>query len=316
MKHAAATLAFATGALIAPCGAWAQAEPAGSAEAPAGVVVSATRSERNAFDVPVSIDRIDAGTIRDGQVQNSLSEPLVRVPGLVVQNRNNYAQDLQVSSRGFGARAQFGVRGVRLYADGIPATLPDGQGQTSSFDLGSAERIEVMRGPFSSLYGNASGGVIQVSPRTAARADPDRERERRQLGQLAPRTQVRRHLGRAELRRRRVALRHRRLPRPQRGDARPGEREAQDRRRRGDARHADRERALAAGAGSAGPVARAGRAEPAPGRSRVAPLRHAQGCAPGAGRRDGRAPPQRHGQPALRRLRRQPQSRAVPVDTA
>jgi iron complex outermembrane recepter protein len=160
MKPEVATLALATG-LACPLGAWGQAEGE-AAGASGGVVVSATRSERNSFDVPVSIDRVDAQAIRDGQVQNNLSESLVRVPGVVVQNRNNYAQDLQISSRGFGARAQFGVRGVRLYADGIPATAPDGQGQTSNFDLGSAERIEVMRGPFSSLYGNASGGVIQV----------------------------------------------------------------------------------------------------------------------------------------------------------
>ena len=126
------------------------------------IVVTATRSERNSFDLPVSIDRIDADAIREGKPMINLSESLSRVPGVVVQNRQNYSQDLQISSRGFGSRAQFGVRGVRLYADGIPATSPDGQGQTSNFDLGSAERIEVMRGPFSTLYGNASGGVIQV----------------------------------------------------------------------------------------------------------------------------------------------------------
>jgi iron complex outermembrane receptor protein len=91
-----------------------------------------------------------------------LSEALTRVPGLSVLNRQNYAQDLQISSRGFGARSTFGVRGVRLYADGIPLTMPDGQGQASSIDLGSAQRIEVLRGPMSALYGNASGGVIQV----------------------------------------------------------------------------------------------------------------------------------------------------------
>jgi len=126
------------------------------------IVVTATRSERNSFDLPVSIDRIDAGAIRDGRPMINLSETLPQVPGVVVLNRQNYAQDLQISSRGFGARTQFGVRGIRLYADGIPATSPDGQGQTSNFDLGSAERIEVMRGPFSTLYGNSSGGVIQV----------------------------------------------------------------------------------------------------------------------------------------------------------
>lgn len=80
----------------------------------------------------------------------------------MAQNRQNYAQDLQISSRGFGARSTFGVRGLRLYVDGIPATMPDGQGQVSHIDLGSAARIEVLRGPYSVLYGNSSGGVIRV----------------------------------------------------------------------------------------------------------------------------------------------------------
>ncbi len=126
------------------------------------VTVSASRVERDSMDLPVSIDSIDQRTIREGNAQVNLSEVLGRVPGIAVQNRQNYAQDLQISSRGFGARAAFGVRGVRLIADGIPATMPDGQGQAASFDLASAQRIEVMRGPFSSLYGNASGGVVQI----------------------------------------------------------------------------------------------------------------------------------------------------------
>ena len=101
----------------------------------------------------------------------NLSESLQRVPGLVVNLRHNYAQDLQISSRGFGARASFGVRGLRLYTDGIPAAGPDGQGQVSHFDLAGAERIEVLRGPFSALYGNSSGGVITaVSADAAANA--------------------------------------------------------------------------------------------------------------------------------------------------
>ena len=126
------------------------------------VVVTATRSPRPSLEIPASIDRLYADEIRQGRPQVNLSESLGRVPGIVVQNRQNYAQDLQISSRGFGARATFGVRGIRLIADGIPATMPDGQGQASTFALGSAERIEVLRGPFSSLYGNAAGGVIAV----------------------------------------------------------------------------------------------------------------------------------------------------------
>ncbi|MGW8395043.1 TonB-dependent receptor family protein [Pseudoduganella sp. HUAS MS19] len=129
------------------------------------VVVSATRSERAVFDVPAAIDVLDAGRIREGQLRVNASESLAAVPGLVAQNRQNYAQDLQISSRGFGARSAFGVRGVRLIADGIPASMPDGQGQAATFNLDMAERIEVLRGPFSALYGNHSGGVIQLFTR-------------------------------------------------------------------------------------------------------------------------------------------------------
>jgi len=126
------------------------------------VVITATRAPRPSLDIPASVDRLYADEIREGRAQVNLSESLGRVPGIVVQNRQNYAQDLQISSRGFGARATFGVRGIRLISDGIPATMPDGQGQASTFALSSAERMEVLRGPFSSLYGNAAGGVIVV----------------------------------------------------------------------------------------------------------------------------------------------------------
>ena len=126
------------------------------------MTVTATRIERESFDLPVSIDAVNARTIREDRPGVNLSEALNAVPGIVVQNRQNYAQDLQISSRGFGARSTFGVRGLRLIADGIPATMPDGQGQAASFNLDTAERIEVLRGPFASLYGNASGGVIQI----------------------------------------------------------------------------------------------------------------------------------------------------------
>ena len=126
------------------------------------VVVTATRRAARSFDVPASTDRIGAEVLGNAQPMVNLSETLVRVPGIVTLNRQNYAHDLQISSRGFGARAAFGVRGVRLYQDEIPVTMPDGQGQTGSFSLLSAEAIEVLRGPFSTLYGNASGGVVSV----------------------------------------------------------------------------------------------------------------------------------------------------------
>lgn len=126
------------------------------------VVVTATRVARPSMDLPVSVDRVGADELHTGQLQVNLSESLISVPGLSVQSRQNYAQDLQMSIRGFGARSSFGVRGVRLFSDGIPGTMPDGQGQFSQFDLGSAASIEVLRGPFSALYGNSSGGVIAL----------------------------------------------------------------------------------------------------------------------------------------------------------
>jgi len=129
------------------------------------VVVTGSRIEHDSFDFPAAIDVVDAARIGNAQLRVNASEALAAVPGLVVLNRQNYAQDLQISSRGFGARSAFGVRGVRLIADGIPASMPDGQGQAATFNLDMAERIEVLRGPFSALYGNHSGGVVQLFTR-------------------------------------------------------------------------------------------------------------------------------------------------------
>lgn len=137
--------------------------PAAVAQALPQVTISATRTEAAPFDVPASVDVVDGERLRaGGRPGLQLSESLALVPGLSARDRQNWAQDLQLSIRGFGARSTFGVRGVRLYLDGIPATMPDGQGQLSHFDLSSAGRVEVLRGPFSVLYGNSSGGVLQL----------------------------------------------------------------------------------------------------------------------------------------------------------
>ncbi|WP_394779611.1 TonB-dependent receptor family protein [Undibacterium sp.] len=127
------------------------------------VIITAPRKTLSPFDTAASLDVIDGADMRDGKLQVNLSEALGGVAGLQIRDRQNYAQDLQLSIRGFGARSSFGVRGLRLYVDGIPATMPDGQGQTSNVDITSAESVEILRGPFSALYGNSSGGVIRIT---------------------------------------------------------------------------------------------------------------------------------------------------------
>lgn len=127
------------------------------------VLVTAPRVETPITDVPAAISVVDQQDIQRGQPTLGLDESLARIPGVFSQNRFNFAQDLRVSIRGFGARAAFGIRGINILVDGIPATLPDGQSQVDALDLGSAARVEVMRGPASALYGNASGGVIRIT---------------------------------------------------------------------------------------------------------------------------------------------------------
>ncbi|HDH1372210.1 TPA: TonB-dependent receptor [Klebsiella quasipneumoniae subsp. similipneumoniae] len=130
------------------------------------MVVTAAPTTVSELDTPAAVSVVNGDEMLQAAPRVNLSESLGAVPGLQVQNRQNYAQDLQLSIRGFGSRSTYGVRGLRIYVDGIPATMPDGQGQTSNIDIGSVDTIEVLRGPFSALYGNSSGGVINVTSQT------------------------------------------------------------------------------------------------------------------------------------------------------
>ncbi|WP_336042188.1 TonB-dependent receptor [Acinetobacter dispersus] len=143
---------------------WAAAPNAESAVQLPTIKVEATRTDTTYMETPASIFRVDMPQ-NDQSAQVNLTEVVKGIPSVQLRNRENYAQDLQLSMRGFGARSTFGVRGIRLYTDGIPATMPDGQGQTSNIDLSSLSHLEVLTGPFSSLYGNSSGGAILATTR-------------------------------------------------------------------------------------------------------------------------------------------------------
>jgi iron complex outermembrane receptor protein len=145
--------------LIAPAAAQTVADPTPVLEE---IVVTATRIPTDLVYLPFAVGSVAQGAIQRGRQQLGLDEALATIPGLFFQNRYNFAQDLRIAIRGFGARANFGIRGIRIYADDIPQTLPDGQGSVDAIDLGSAEQIEVIRGPFSAVYGAASGGVINI----------------------------------------------------------------------------------------------------------------------------------------------------------
>ncbi|MDQ3494099.1 MAG: TonB-dependent receptor [Pseudomonadota bacterium] len=122
--------------------------------------VEVVGQRRTLSQFPGAVTVLGGDTLRDGQRQVNLSEALQRVPGITVLDRGNYAQDLQVQSRGFGARSTFGIRGIKLVVDGIPSSAADGQGQAANFPLGALDRIEVLRGPLALQYGNAAGGAI------------------------------------------------------------------------------------------------------------------------------------------------------------
>lgn len=133
----------------------------GNAQAVDELTVSATRVERNLLTLPVSVSTVDADDIQR-RAMLGLDESLLRVPGMFFQGRYNSSQDLRISIRGFGARSNFGIRGIKVYVDGLPSTVADGQTSLDDLDLSNIARIEVLRGPAAALYGASAGGVINI----------------------------------------------------------------------------------------------------------------------------------------------------------
>jgi iron complex outermembrane receptor protein len=139
----------------------------GSAAEPVTITITPTRVDKNIDDIPAAVSIVGQDDIQSGTEQLGLDESLDSIPGVFFFNRYNFAQDLRASIRGFGSRSNFGIRGIKIIVDGIPETLPDGQGSVDGVDIGSARRISVIRGPASALYGNASGGAIIIESERA-----------------------------------------------------------------------------------------------------------------------------------------------------
>jgi len=131
--------------------------------------VTVARSTEPLDRVPFATAVLDRAALQRGQQTVGIDEALSNIPGVVVANRYNFSLDQRISIRGFGSRSNFGIRGLKVLVDGVPQTLPDGQSQLTNVDFGNLERAEVLRGASSSLYGNASGGVISFE---TERADP------------------------------------------------------------------------------------------------------------------------------------------------
>ncbi|MES1932300.1 TonB-dependent receptor [Salinisphaera shabanensis T35B1] len=143
-------------------------------ESLAPIEVQSLRLTTEVLTSPAAVDVTEARDIQQGRAKAQLDAALNRTPGVYANNGSNFAQNLRISIRGFGARSAFGVRGVKVLVDGIPETLADGQAQTDTIDLGAVERLEVIRGPFSALYGNATGGVVDITTTTPASGPVDR----------------------------------------------------------------------------------------------------------------------------------------------
>jgi iron complex outermembrane receptor protein len=171
MNHGMTFRAAGLLAALLPLAAHGQAAPDTTAAVVLpGVTVTVLRAPVELARVPYAVSVNGAAEIQRAKPGLGLDEALRGIPGVQVDNRYNYALGERISIRGFGARAQFGVRGVKVLVDGIPATFADGQTSLSHIDLGTLRRAEVIRGPASALYGGSAGGVIQFETEQPPRA--------------------------------------------------------------------------------------------------------------------------------------------------
>ncbi len=126
------------------------------------VLITAAKLESSPQRIPFAVTTLTQTQLQQGQAQLSLQEAISSLPGVFSMSADNFAQDLKLAVRGFGARSAFGVRGLRIIVDGLPESTPDGQADTDNIDVGVLQQLELLRGASAGLYGNAAGGVLYL----------------------------------------------------------------------------------------------------------------------------------------------------------
>ena len=164
MRSSLSGIAVAACLLVDTAVVQAAADTAAAADELAPLLITAPRTSTRWLSMPAAVSVVDVADA-PGEQRLALDSLLARVPGVFSLNRYNLAQGLRPAIRGFGARGNFGVRGIRVLVDGVPLTMPDGQTELDGLDLGLVERMEVLRGPASVQYGNAAGGVLAIETR-------------------------------------------------------------------------------------------------------------------------------------------------------
>jgi iron complex outermembrane receptor protein len=167
ITHCALTLLMA----IAMLGPWtpklSAQEPLDSVIPLDSIVVTVLRANNGLGRTPYAVSVRSGRDLQLGNTSFSLDEALQGIPGVQIQNRYNYSVGERISIRGFGARAQFGARGIKIFVDGIPATMADGQSTLDHLDIGTLGRVEILRGPSAAMYGNAGGGVLSFQTKAS-----------------------------------------------------------------------------------------------------------------------------------------------------
>jgi iron complex outermembrane receptor protein len=136
------------------------------------IEVTAMHSVISSADAPVALSTLSRDLMEiNSSATLSLEDISQQMPGIWVNDRQNYALGERLTIRGVGWRAAFGVRGVQVVLNDMPLTVADGQTMLNIVDPAFIRRAELLRGPAAAYWGNSSGGVLYLSTMLRANAE-------------------------------------------------------------------------------------------------------------------------------------------------